>query len=260
MAESDSLTLLAERLWEARVRVSACEAPSASRPGLNLDDAYQVSVLNYERRLRGGVRPRGKKIGLTSAAVQKQLGVDQPDFGWLTADMEVADGGNIPAATLIQPKVEGEVAFVIKDEVLGPLTRDELLGAVAGVAPCIEVIDSRVRDWKIRIEDTVADNASSAAFVLGPIRPLAGVDLAGASMTLQKNGSVVSSGKGTACLGDPVNAVLWLAKTLGAQGVALKAGDIVLSGAYGPVVAFAPGDACLVKITGLGTVSCAYSR
>lgn len=257
---TSELDALSELLWNARVARAPCAPLSESHPALTIEAAYQVSRANFARRLREpGVRLVGRKIGLTSAAVQKQLGVDQPDFGYLTSDMELESGAAAAAGAWIQPKVEGEVAFRLGRDLKGPGVTAELARAATdGVSAAIEIIDSRVRDWKIRIQDTIADNASSAAFVLGPSRLLADVDLPRAKMRLHKNGTLASGGQGTACLGDPVNAVVWLANALAGFGEGLKAGDLVLSGAYGPVVAFAGGDRCEVEIEGLGRVACSY--
>lgn len=253
---------IADALWEARRTGRACEPPTLMSPGLSVAQAYQVSLANYQRRLNEGSKPLGKKVGLTSEAVQRQLGVGEPDFGWLTWDMVVPDGHPAAAADWIQPKVEGEVAFVLGRDLAGPgIGRREAEAATDHVRAAIEIIDSRVRDWRITIADTIADNASSAALVLGrERRRLAEAALPDAAMSLRLNGKVVARGKGEACLGDPLNAVVWLANALGARGETLKSGDVVLSGACGPVVPFAPGDRCEVAIDGLGSVSCAYGR
>ncbi len=249
---------LADMLWDARALGRPCPAPTSLEAEFSLGDAYRVSLLNHRRRLELGVRAVGAKIGLTSAAVQRQLGVDQPDFGYLCSDMLVADGGVLPRGALLQGRVEGEVAFTLKSDLRGPgVGAAEVAAATLHVSAAIEVIDSRVEGWRIKIEDTVADNASSAAFVLSTTpRPLSAVDLPAAAMTLWKNGAVASTGVGTACMGDPALAVAWLANTFGALGETLRAGDIVLSGAYGPVVPFGPGDRCAVEISGLGRASC----
>jgi 2-oxopent-4-enoate/cis-2-oxohex-4-enoate hydratase len=253
---------LASVLWNARVSGSPCKPPSELLPGLSPGDAYAVSGALFGRRLSGGARAIGRKIGLTSLAVQTQLGVSEPDFGYLTSDMQVPDGGILPAGSLIQGKVEGEVAFVLKRALRGPaVAAEDVIAATDHVVACIEIIDSRVENWRIRIGDTIADNASSAYFVLGSVkRDPRGLDLRMAGMSLRKNGSVESTGVGAACLDHPANAVAWLANALAAYGDGLSEGDIILSGAYGPVVPFAAGDRCEVAISGLGTVSCAYGR
>jgi 2-keto-4-pentenoate hydratase len=253
---------LANRLWNARTHGKPCEPLTQLRPALTVGDAYLISKENYWRRLRSaGARAVGRKIGLTSRAVQQQLGVDQPDFGYLTSDMQVPDGGTLKAGSLIHGRVEGEVAFVLGTELRGKPSFEDVVKATQHVAVCIEIIDSRVRDWKIAIQDTVADNASSAFFVLGSHpRKLADVDLRMAGMSLWKNGQLESTGVGAACLDHPVNAVAWLARTMTELGDPLQKGDVILSGAYGPIVPFAEGDRCEVRINGLGSVSASYGR
>jgi 2-oxopent-4-enoate/cis-2-oxohex-4-enoate hydratase len=253
-----NLSQLAENLWQARITGTPCAPLTEIHPELTIEKAYEISSQIFQRRLQSGVRSVGRKIGLTSLAVQKQLGVDQPDFGYLTSDMLVPTGGIVAKDALIQGRAEGEVAFVLGRDLKGPgLTREDIVAATDHVIACIEMIDSRVKDWKIKIQDTIADNASSALLVLGskPKR-LQDIDLRMAGMTLRMNGEVESTGVGAACLDHPVNAVLWLANSLGRLGDSLKAGDIILSGAYGPVVPFNPGDHCEVEISGLGKVTC----
>lgn len=251
---------LADRLWLSRIEGRPCAPLTESSPELTIPNAYRISRMNLERRLRGGERLRGRKIGLTSAAVQRQLGVDQPDFGYLTSAMEISDGGKLSQGALLQGKVEGEAAFVMRKDLRGPgIGLAQVQDATESVAVCIEIIDSRIRDWKIKIQDTIADNASAAFFVLGSRRTrLSEIDLKKAKMSLRMNGEIKSTGEGTACLGDPALAVAWLANALGELGDGLSAGDIVLSGAFGPVVPFKPGDRCEVEIEGLGKVSCSY--
>lgn len=229
---------------------------------LTLETAYRISRQVFFKRIEGGARSIGRKIGLTSQAVQKQLGVEQPDFGFLTQDMRIANGGSIAQGALIQGRAEGEVAFVLKSDLMGPrIGREEVLRATDYVSVCIEVIDSRIQDWKIKIQDTVADNASSAFFVMGSERcDPRKTDLRMAGMSLYRNGELTSTGVGAACLNDPSLAVAWLANTLSEHGDGLKVGDIILSGAYGPIVPFNPGDRCEVLINGLGKVSCTYER
>ena len=256
---AEQLSSLADRLWLARIERQPCSALTDEFAELSTVDAYNISRLNLERRLKEGERLVGRKIGLTSVAVQKQLGVDQPDFGYLTSGMRIADGARLPEGSLLQGKVEGETAFILKSPLRGPgVDVADVFAATQGLAACIEIIDSRVRDWKIRIQDTIADNASSAFFVLGaPVSPER-VDLEKATMRLRIAQELRSSGQGTACLGHPARAVAWLANALGELGDGLAAGDVVLSGAFGPVVPFRPGDRCEVEIDGLGKVSCSY--
>jgi 2-oxopent-4-enoate hydratase len=254
MAESRTVIEAAERLWQARLAVKACDPLAAT---FSVSDAYKASEINLKRRLQqGGTRLIGKKIGLTSRAVQKQLGVSEPDFGYLTSDMNVPMGETVNTASYLQPRVEGETAFVLKRDLKGPgITVADVIRATDFVLPCIEIIDSRVKDWKIKIHDTIADNASSAALVLGaePVL-LRKLDLRQAGMALRVNGEVVSSGSGAACLDHPCLAVAWLANKLGEFGAQLSAGDVILSGAFGPVVPVSGGEHLEVAISGLGAV------
>lgn len=252
---------LAQELAQARLEGKPCKPLLERLPSLSIEEAYFISKLNFSRRVSvEGVLPIGKKIGLTSRAVQAQLGVHEPDFGYLSSDMLIADKGLLPAGALIQGKVEGEVAFIIEKRLLGPgLKRADIIAATAGVCVAVEVIDSRVENWRIKIQDTIADNASAAYFALGSqVVPLAKVNLVEARMRLELNGQVRSEGTGAACLDDPILAVLWLANCLGKFDVALEPGDIVLSGAYGPVVPVNVGDHTCVSITGLGQVEFTY--
>lgn len=221
------------------------------------EGAYAVQAINTRFWESAGRRVVGRKVGLTAKAVQAQLGVDQPDFGVLFADMEVADGGVLDPACLIQPKAEAEIAIILGADLNGPdISRAQVEAAVTEVVAAIEIVDSRIADWKISFADTVADNGSSAMFVLGSVRkPLAGLDLWTCGMALELNGEVVSLGAGVACLGHPLNAATWLAQTLAARGQPLRKGDIVLTGALGPMVAIKPGDEVRATIGGLGSVS-----
>ncbi|WP_297843636.1 fumarylacetoacetate hydrolase family protein [Pseudomonas sp.] len=225
-----------------------------------LEDAYAVQELNTERALKAGRRLSGRKVGLTSLAVQQQLGVDQPDFGMLFADMEVLDGGVIDCSRLIQPKAEGEIAFVLKRDLpAADTTLAELLSAIDYVLPALEIVDSAIENWKITLVDTVADNASSALYVLGkqPVQ-LSDLDLSLEGMTLWKNGEQASMGVGVACLGNPIDACLWLARTMAKAGRPLLAGDVVLSGALGPMVPVVKGDRLTLRLTRLGEISCCF--
>ncbi|MQT14938.1 2-keto-4-pentenoate hydratase [Segnochrobactrum spirostomi] len=248
----------ADRLHEAARSGTPCE-PVRDLIGLDLEAAYQVQFHNTRRATDAGRRLVGRKIGLTSRAVQQQLGVDQPDFGVLFADMEYGDGEEVAFDRLLQPKAEAEIAFVLKADVLAPdATPTEVCRAVDYVVPAIEIVGSRVRTWDIRISDTIADNASSGCYVIGgPPRRLEGLDLPALGMVLARNGTAASYGSGAACLGNPLNAVVWLARTCAALGMPLRAGDVVLSGALGPMVPVAPGDRLEARIAGLGAVSVA---
>ncbi len=223
--------------------------------------AYEVQRSVVARWLREGDRVVGRKIGLTSVAVQKQLGVDQPDFGALLASMEASTGESIVDA-FIQPRVEAEVAFILSRDLTGEIiTPSDLLRAIAWATPAIEIVDSRIRDWKIGILDTIADNASSARYVLGTERRrVEDLDLRLCGMVLEKNGKACSLGVGAACLGNPLHAALWLARTMVSHDSPLREGDIVLSGALGPMVGVGGGDRIVASIQGLGSVSVAFER
>ncbi|WP_113701490.1 2-keto-4-pentenoate hydratase [Nonomuraea lactucae] len=224
-------------------------------------DAYAVQETNNRRALEEGRRPVGRKIGVTNALIQRQLGIDEPDFGTLFADMAFLDGLPVPVERFIQPRAEAEVALVLgRDLVGGPFTAAEVIRAVEFALPAIEIADSRVADWDISLVDTIADNASSGAFVLGntPV-PLAGLDLRQSAMTMTRGGREVSAGSGAACMGHPLNAAVWLAGALGRTERPLRAGEVVLTGALGPVVPVEPGDEFEARIDGLGSVRAVFS-
>ncbi|WP_326835101.1 fumarylacetoacetate hydrolase family protein [Amycolatopsis rhabdoformis] len=227
----------------------------------DLDAAYEVQQLNTERVLAAGHHLVGRKIGLTSLAVQRQLGVDQPDFGALFSTMALVDGEEVPKGRLLQPKIEAEVALVLAADLTNPgCTPDEVRAATAFVRPALEIVDSRIAGWDITIVDTVADNASSGLFVLGdscvPIEDVEPVDVA---MQLYRGDELVSEGTGRDCLGDPLHAAAWLASTLARRGEFLRAGDVVLTGALGPMVRAAPGDVFTARISGLGSVRTSFA-
>jgi 2-keto-4-pentenoate hydratase len=229
--------------------------------GGDLETAYSVQQLNIRREVAAGRRIVGRKIGLTSPAVQRQFGVGSPDFGALFADNAVPDGDEVAAGRLIQPKVEAEVALVLGRDLPDPdCTLVDVLRAVDFALPALEVVDSRVAEWDITLVDTVADNASSGLYVLGgtPV-PLDRVDLRGVTMTLQRNGETASAGTGADCLGSPLNAALWLASALADRGDPLRAGDLVLTGALGPVAPVTAGDVFEARIHGLGSVRVGFA-
>ncbi len=232
--------------------------PLTSRyPDITIDNAYHIQQRMISRRLQAGESIVGKKIGVTSAAVMNMLGVSQPDFGYMLDGMIYGDGAAIDAATLIQPKAEGEIAFVLKKDLMGPgVSAADVLAATEGVMACFEIVDSRITDWKIHIQDTVADNASCGVFVLGDrmVDPR-GLDLRTSGMVLEKNGETVVTGAGAATMNSPVNAVVWLANTLGKLGIPLKAGEVILSGALGAMVTVKAGDNMRVSIGGIGNCS-----
>ncbi len=233
------------------------------RDGLDPTDAtgaYGVQEINTRFWEAQGRCVVGRKAGLTAKAVQVQLGVNQPDFGALFGDMRVADGGTLDPSRCLQPKAEAEIAFVLSASLPSPdTTPEQVAAAVASVHAAIEIVDSRIADWKITFADTVADNGSSAFFVLADKGlPLAGLDLEGAVMEMTFDGAIVSTGIGAAALGNPLNAAAWLAQTLAARGQPLKAGDIVLAGALGPMVALEPGNTVRAKVAGIGECSFTY--
>ncbi|MDP3673786.1 MAG: fumarylacetoacetate hydrolase family protein [Novosphingobium sp.] len=250
---------LARRLRDAY----AVGAVPPLRDGLDpvdIDGAYAVQTINTRFWEAQGRRIVGRKAGLTAKAVQLQLGVDQPDFGVLFEDMALADGGTLDSARCLQPKAEAEIAFVMARDLPSPdTTPEQVAEAVATVHAAIEIVDSRIAEWKISFADTVADNGSSAFFVLADAGlPLTGVDLEGAAMTMEINGGVVSTGTGAAALGNPLNAAAWLAQTLANRGEPLRAGDIVLAGALGPMVTMNPGDHVRAVVGGIGEASFTY--
>jgi 2-keto-4-pentenoate hydratase len=246
----------AQRLREAEQRAEPCAPIRDLIPLDDLEAAYAVQQINTDLAVTGGRRIVGRKIGLTSLAVQKQLGVDQPDFGTLFADMAFADAVEVPYSRTLQPKVEAEVVCVLGRDLSGDqLTLPEVMRAVDCVLPGIEIVCSRVANWDIRIVDTIADNASSGLFVLGnQPRPLADLDLRLCGMALELNGAVTSTGAGAACLGHPLNALLWLARRMVEVGTPLRAGDVVLTGALGPMCPVQRGDWVEARISTLGSV------
>lgn len=250
----------AATLAAARLSRTPCPRISEQFGITTLTGAYAVQEANTKLALTQGRRLVGRKVGLTSKAVQQQLGVDQPDFGMLFADMEILDGGDIDCSTLIQPKAEGEIAFVLgRDLTRHDTTLAELMSAVDYVLPALEIVDSAIEDWKITLVDTVADNASSALYVLGkqPTK-LSALDLRLEGMLLEKNGIQASIGVGAACLGNPLDACLWLARTMAEVGRPLLAGDVLLSGALGPMTPVVAGDRLHLRLTRLGEVNCRF--
>jgi 2-keto-4-pentenoate hydratase len=222
--------------------------------------AYAVQQANTKYYLKQGRRLVGRKIGLTSKSVQKQLGVDSPDFGMLFADMALCDGEEVALERLMQPKVEAEVALVLEHDLDQPMASiADVISATAYALPAIEIVGSRIEKWNIKLLDTVADNASSGLFVLGgsPVK-LDGLDLRMCGMVMERRGEQVSLGAGMACLGHPLNAALWLARTMVEVGSPLKAGDIIMTGALGPMAAVSPGDVFDVRINGLGSVRAVF--
>lgn len=257
-----ALTALADALHGAEATGVAVPPPSTGRD-LTLEDAYTVQRINVARRIHAGERIVGRKIGLTSLAMQRQLGVSQPDFGVITDAMVVPDGGTLDPRLLVAPRAEAEFAFRIGRDLEASPSADELWDAIDGVAVAIEIIDSRVADWKITLVDTVADNASSARIVHGGLVPATRELLTGlpdAVITMTRNGERVAAGPGSAVLGDPLIALQWLARAIGGFGESFRAGDIVLAGAVAAAVPLAPGDAFGASAEGLPSVSVSVAR
>lgn len=255
--DQSTIQQLGDELYDA-LSSGKTVSPLTSRGfDISIEDAYHIQQRMLSLRIAKGEKVIGKKIGVTSKAVMNMLGVHQPDFGYLLDGMVYNEGESIPMDTLIQPKAEGEIAFLLNKDLMGPgLTAADILAATEGVMACFEIVDSRIQDWKIKIQDTVADNASCGVFVLGDklVDPKS-VDLSLCGMVLEKNGEIVVTGAGAATMASPVNAMVWLANTLGRLGIPLNAGDVVLSGALGAMVPVKAGDSLRVTIGGIGGCS-----
>lgn len=253
---------LADQLWEADRTATAVPPLTGQNPDLVLADAYEIQTINIARRTAAGQRVIGRKVGLTSRPMQEMLGVDEPDFGVLTDEMIVEDGDLIPLERLVAPRVEAELAFVMERDLAGPgVTTGGALAAIAGALPAVEIVDSRVADWKITLVDTVADNASSGLLVLGGrMRPVADLDLRLLGVAVSRHGELIDTGAGAAALGNPARCVAWLANTLGRFGAGLKAGDVVLPGAVHKMVPVQPGDVFRAEFAHLGAVTVRFSN
>lgn len=272
MSKLTNPTISPEQTTDAGVTEATARLLLAARTGVpcppvrgligttDLDAAYAVQRRLADARESVGARVVGRKIGLTSPAVQEQLGVDQPDFGILFDDMDVS-GTAIAAGRLLQPRAEAEVAFVLSSDLDGDdLTLESVREAVDYAVAAIEIVDSRIANWDIRITDTIADNGSSGLFVLGEKRvPLSEFEPVGVTMQMYADDELVSEGTGAACLGDPLNALLWLARTAQQVGDPLRAGQVVLSGALGPMRPAAPGTTVRADISSLGSVSVTFA-
>lgn len=248
---------LGDELFRAHSERRTLTPLTQRHPEIDLNDAYRISLRFLQRREALGERVVGKKIGVTSRAVQEMLDVHQPDFGFLTDRMQVPDGSDVSFVScgLIQPRAEGEIAFILGEDLHGPgITAEDVMAASAWVLPCFEIVDSRIDDWKIRIQDTVADNASCGVFALGQqrVNPRE-LDLAKVELQVLKNGLPAGTGLGAAVQGHPCAAVAWLANTLGEFGIPFRKGEIILSGALAPLVPVLPGDEISLTLSGLGT-------
>jgi 2-oxopent-4-enoate/cis-2-oxohex-4-enoate hydratase len=262
MLRADQIQELGDELY-ALLRSRRTRPPLTSTfADLEIDDAYKISLRLLERRKADGEKVIGKKIGVTSKPVQDMLGVHQPDFGFLLDRMHIPNGSvvSLAEAKLIQARAEGEIAFVLAKDLKGPgVTEAQVLDATDYVSPCFEIVDSRIENWKIRIQDTIADNASCGVFVLGAARTRPrDLDLAAVKMEIRKNGEPVASGEGRAVQGHPATAVAWLANTLGKFGIPFLKGEIILSGSLAPLLPVAPGDRFEMTLEGIGGASIGF--
>ena len=243
-------------LWDSSTNKTTTPPVRSIITATDIDAAYAVQKINIQKRIDNGERVIGRKIGLTSYAVQEQLGVDQPDYGILFESMQIKNGGELSYADLMQPKAEAEIAFKIGKDLDGDVTISDLTDAIEYASASIEIVGSRVENWDIRITDTIADNASASHFVLGDNQvSIDKLDLPNCSMSMTKNGEIASEGIGSACMDNPLNAALWLAQVMAKNGTPLQTGDILLSGALGPMVPIDKGDIFEATIQDLGSVT-----
>lgn len=253
---------LARLLRDAKYKQVSIAPLTSMESSLDVDSAYHVQLENINEELAQGYKITGKKIGLTSKAVQEMLKVDEPDYGHLLNNMEVENGGTIPFDLMLQPKVEGELAFILKKDVVGPnVTTLDVLMATDVIVPALEIVDSRIKDWKITLQDTVADNASSGFYVLGGTpKKVTDVDIKQIGMALYRNDQLINTGVGVAALGNPAKCVAWLANKLAVYGISLKAREVILSGALSGMVEAKPGDHFRAKFADLGEVEVNFSK
>jgi 2-oxopent-4-enoate/cis-2-oxohex-4-enoate hydratase len=259
--EQQRIEQLGDELYQALVSGSTVAPLTEREADITLEDAYHISQRMVERRVAAGEKIIGKKIGVTSAPVQEMLGVYQPDFGFLTDGMVFENGADISIAEhLIQPRAEGEIAFRLRAGLQGPgVTEADVLAATESIIPCFEIVDSRIHDWQIKIQDTVADNASCGVYALSKneVDPR-DYDLPGLHMSIYKNSELHSEGLGSAVQGNPLTAVAWLANTLGEFGIPFKAGEVILSGSLAPLIPVVAGDRLALEIDGIGECSCQF--
>ncbi len=260
MLSSETRAALAADLADAERTRVPIPPLTAAHPDIDVVDAYQIQLLNIGQRIAEGATVVGHKVGLSSAAMQQMMGVDEPDYGHLLADMEVFEDTPVPASRYLYPRVEVEVGFILAADLPGAgCTEDDVLAATAAYAPSIELIDTRITDWKIGLCDTIADNASSAGFVLGVQRVSPkDIDITAIDAVLTRNGEVVAEGRSDAVLGNPVTAVAWLARKVDGFGVRLRAGDIVLPGSCTRAIDVRPGDDFVADFAGLGSVRLSF--
>ncbi|MDR3592079.1 MAG: fumarylacetoacetate hydrolase family protein [Negativicutes bacterium] len=260
--DKNTIALLAGELYAAEMTGSPIEALTARYPEITNEEAYQIQLEGMKLRLADGHTIVGKKIGLTSRAMQTALGVFEPDYGYITDKMMVLDGDPLTMDSLIAPKVEAEIAFVLKSDLVGPgVTVARVLAATAGIMPALEIIDTRIKDWKIKIQDTIADGASiGRVLVSGQLIPVTGLDMRLMGLVLEKNGEVVTTAAGAAVLGHPANAVAWLANKLASYGISLKAGEIVMSGSLTAACPVAAGDIVRASFDYMGSVGARFVK
>jgi 2-keto-4-pentenoate hydratase len=247
----------AEMLAEAESSKTGMDPLTKIEPNLSIGEAYSIQLENINKKISEGQKITGKKIGLTSKAMQDLLGVNEPDYGHLLNTMIIENKGVISCSDLIQPKVEAEIAFILKTELKGPnVTAEDVIAATDYILPSLEIVDSRIKDWQIKIEDTIGDNASSGFYVLGSnLTKLNNIDIELMGMAFYKNGEIVNTGAGAAALGNPAICVAWLANKLAAYNISLKAGEVILSGALSAAVEAKPGDIFKAKFAQIGEVS-----
>ena len=251
---------LAADLAEAERSQVGIAPLTTGNPDIDVIDAYEIQLINIRQRVAEGARVLGHKVGLSSKAMQEMMGVDEPDYGHLLDEMQVFEDRPVPAGKYLYPRVEVEVGFVLADDLPGEgCTEDDVLAATAAFAPAIELIDTRIKDWKIKLCDTIADNASSAGWVLGEARVSPkDIDIQNIDAVLTRNGETVAKGRSDAVLGNPVTAVAWLARKVDQFGVRLRAGDIVLPGSCTRAIDARPGDDFVAKFDGLGSVHLSF--
>lgn len=251
------IEILAQEIYAAETSVVPIPSLTERYPDITNEDAYHIQLAGMKLRMDDGHIIVGKKIGLTSKAMQNGLGVFEPDYGYITNKMMELEGEPLAASKLIAPKVEPELAFILKSDLTGPgLTISDVLQATAGVMPALEIIDSRVKDWKIKIQDTIADGASIGRVILsGKMVPVTAVDLRYTGLVFEKNGEVFATAAGAAVLGHPANAVVWLANKLAEYNITLKAGEIIMSGSFTSACPVSKGDNVTAVFDGIGRVS-----
>ena len=260
MLSAETRDELAARLWRAELSREPIAPLTAAHPEIDVVDAYEIQLINIRRRVAEGARVVGHKVGLSSLAMQQMMGVDEPDYGHLLDEMRVLEDTPVKAGKYLYPRVEVEVGFILAADLPGAgCTEDDVLAATEALVPSIELIDTRITDWKIALCDTIADNASSAGFVLGAARVSPGeVDVTGIEAVLSRNGEVIAEGRSEAVLGNPVTAVAWLARKVESFGVRLRKGDIVLPGSCTRAIDARAGDEFVAEFTGLGAVGLSF--